>query len=279
MNNSVCAPNIKIDVSKHYTCFDYNELKEIALAFNIYIQTNNICSTSDNKCAQGKLIDTKQKDKQQLWKSIYRRLEPICKYEYCWLNFDFIYLIPDPYLREKIKFFTFKPKTTNEKFSWLTTKDINYVLQQYQELYPSFKFLGALPSDFYKVTRVNYNDIFKYKKIGIVFNLDNHTQQGSHWVGFLIDNENKTLEYFDSAGKVPNKNIRAFIKKIYKYCKKYTLHINNIKHQTQNSECGVYAIYFIIQRLKNNKFDEISQNIIRDDEMNKFRNIIFRPLI
>jgi hypothetical protein len=55
------------------------------------------------------------------------------------------------------------------------------------------------------------------------------------------------------------------------------MHYNTIKHQLQNNECGVYAIYFMLQRLLGKDFNEIIQNIVRDKEMNHFRQYIFRP--
>ena len=144
-------------------------------------------------------------------------------------------------------------------------KDIDNVLQQYQDLDPTFKFLGALPSDFYRLTHVDYSRIFDHKRIGIVFNLDTHNEPGSHWVSFLIDNKKKTLEYYDSAGRIPNKNIQMFIDRVDHYLKQYNLayktHYNTVKHQLQNNECGVYAIYFMIQRLLGKDFNEIIKNI------------------
>lgn len=289
--NGVCAPNKGLsDIADHYTCFEHNELKEIARIFNIYIQTNKLCPVSNSKfnnansnyCIPTKLIDIDNKNKKELWYSIYTRLKPICKYEYCWLDLDFISLIKDPVLQEKIFYFTFKPKMTLKTDSWLNTQDINYILQQYQVFDKSFKFLGALPSDFYKIKKIKYSDILNHNKYGIVFNLDSHYQKGSHWVGFLVDNITKSIEYFDSGGNKPNKNINKFIKKIYKYLKKkgfnYTIKINNKKHQFKNSECGIYSTYFIIRRILGKSFEEISNNIILDDEMNDIRKtIIFRP--
>lgn len=273
-----CAPNISIE--NHWTCFNFDELKDIAIAFNTYIQKNKICQSKSKQCIPKRLIKIDNKTKRQLWLSIYNRLKPICKYEYCWIDLDFIKQIDDTYLQEKIKYFTFKPKMNQRTDKWLTTKDINNVLQQYQEFDPSFKFLGALPSDFYKITNVNYKDIYNYKKIGIVFNLDGYQQLGSHWVGFIIDNTNKSIEYYDSASKPPNKNIKTFINMILEFLKKdgkltYKLKINTVRHQYKNSECGVYAIYFIIQRLLGNTFEKITNKIIKDDEMKLFRSYIF----
>jgi hypothetical protein len=281
---SYCSPSVNI--KDHYTCFEYDELKQIALAFNIYIQTNKVCPTlrrgskKDKRCLPTSLIDIK-KSKKKLWYSIYNRLKYICPYEYCWIDLDFINNIKDKYLGEKLRYFTFKPKITRTMNSWLSTKDIDNVLQQYQDLDPTFKFLGALPSDFYNLTHVDYSKIFDHKRIGIVFNLDTHNEPGSHWVSFLIDNKKKTLEYYDSAGRTPNKNIQTFIDRVDSYLKQHNLtyktYYNTIKHQLQNNECGVYAIYFMIQRLLGKDFNEIIKNIVRDKEMNHFRQYIFRP--
>lgn len=276
-----CAPNVaNIDISSHYTCFELEELKEIALAFNIYIHTNNICSDKNRKiCVPKKLIDIKNKNKKELWQSIYDRLDKICKYEYCWIDLEFVKSIPNKHLRQKIKEFTFKPKMTMKQYSWLSTNDINSVLKQYEKIDPSFYYFGALPCDFYNITSFDYSKIIecnKYKLIGIVFNLDTHDKSGSHWVSMVIDNKIKQIEYFDSVGNKPNKYIKKFINNIMKD-NSFILKINNIIHQRENSECGIYSIYFIIQRLFGKSFDDITTNIIRDKSMNRFRKYIFRP--
>ena len=272
-----CSPNINI--SQHYTCFNYNELQTIAKAFNDYITKRTICKKS--QCAIKKPIDIIKKTRKQLWYSIYNRLKPICKYEYCWIDLKFIKKIKDKNLRKKIMYFTFKPKMTLQSHTWLNTDNINEVMQQYEQLDNSFKFLGAQPSDFYKFTKVNYKDFFKYKRIGIVFNLDNSNQSGSHWVAFYVDNVSKTLEYYDSGANLPNTNIKLFIDNVYKLFTKngykYTKLYNKIRHQFKNTECGVYSIHFLIQRLFGKTFDEICNNVIKDDSMNKYRYHIFRP--
>jgi hypothetical protein len=287
INTAMCAPNINI--KEHYTCFEYSELKNIAQAFNTYILKNKKCPLNTftktrlnkNYCISQKPINIDNKTKRELWYSIYKRLEPICKYEYCWLDLDFISHIKDISLREKILYFTFKPKMTLKNDSWLSTNDINQVLQQYEDNY-NFKFLGAVPSDFYKITKINYNDMYLYNKIGLVFNLDDHTQNGSHWVALLIDNTLKTIEYYDSAGKYPNKNIQNFINKLYNFFKKtieYKIKYNTTQHQFKNTECGVYAIHFIIKRIIGVSFDIICTNKIPDEQMTIFRYYIFRPRV
>jgi hypothetical protein len=272
---SFCAPNI--DITDHYTCFTFAELKEIATAFNIYIQTHKVCN--GRACAKSKRILITHKTKRQLWYSIYKRLNKICKHEFCWVALDFIKLISDPYLREKLKYFTFKPQMTKQRYSWISTTDINKVLQQYQDFDKTFKFIGALPSDFYNYVHLKYHEIPWYKRVGFVFNLDTHDKPGSHWVSMLIDNTTKTIEYFDSIGKPPNKYINKFIAIIAQMLPHHKVRINNITHQLQNSECGIYAMYFIIQRLMGKTFDHIKSHVIRDKQMNKFRDYIFTPRI
>lgn len=278
-----CSPNIA--VTNDYTCFDKQELEQIALALNIYIAKNkamaNYCNDNSKNCVVRRTIDIKNKSKHQLWRSIHKRLSKLCDEEACWVDLEFINLIPDKNTLEKIKYFTFKPKMTNNRKSWLSTKNINDVMQQYQEFDRSFKFLGALPSDFYKQIHVDYKQFSRYKKVGIVFNLDTHDKPGSHWVALLVDNVHKQIEYFDSTGKLPNKHIKQFIDLLQNIgiTSGYSLLQNRTVHQTKNSECGIYSMYFIIQRLLGKDFYTITSTVIKDDDMNGFRDYLFRPYI
>lgn len=292
---SYCAPNVNI--VDHYTCFEYSELCEIAKSFNKFIEKhcNKVNKVNNSKCNFNtvpiQIYECNDQDdngkeeikKRELWNDIYDRLKDVCKYEYCWIDYEFIKTIPDNELREKIKLFTFKPKMSMHIDNWLSTRDINNVLIQYEKLYDTFKFLGALPSDFYKIEKIDYSFIDSYNRIGIVFNLDPHSSSGSHWVAFLVDNKKRTLEYFDSVGNGPNKNIKMFIRKIKSMLDakgtKYKYHYNNIQHQYKNSECGVYAIYYIVQRLLGYSFREICKKVIGDDQMYEFRNNIFTMLM
>jgi hypothetical protein len=152
-------------------------------------------------------------------------------------------------------------------------------------------------------------------KIGMVINLDTHNQPGSHWVALYSDLLNHKLYYFDSVGKKPIKRIKKFNNKIFKYfynkkhkhkndneasdiinivnnLDKNTLYksfknikekilgfdikYNNIQHQQENSECGVYSINFILRMLKGETFDNIILNITPDEEVNKCRKVYFR---
>ena len=92
------------------------------------------------------------------------------------------------------------------------------------------------------------------------------------------------MYYFDSFGSKPNKYIYKFIKEYIKYYIKgkndikdiniFNVYINRQVHQEENNECGMYAIYFIIKKLKDiNK--PINNRKIHDKEMSSFRKYIF----
>jgi hypothetical protein len=118
------------------------------------------------------------------------------------------------YLRPK------RPKAWDAKpDTWLDNYNIMHVLEQYQEAYPWFKFLGTFPIDFsapnpYKKDATEclnkelctLNLVEEYKKgirgIGVIFNLDPHFKGGSHWVGLYIklDLKKPFVGYFDSYG-------------------------------------------------------------------------------
>ena len=54
---------------------------------------------------------------------------------------------------------------------------------------------------------------------------------------------------------------------------------NDIVHQDNNTECGVYCIYFITELLKDIPFHKLVSDIKKDDIMVKFRDVFYRPSI
>ena len=269
-----CSPSKKKNNNIN-SCYDSSELVAIAKAYNNYIKNNKLCNKigcSDSSTP----IDIKYKDDKYVYKELSKRLNPLCKGEFCWTDMEFINYIPDKELRKTILYFTFKPKGLHSKRTWFNTNNINEIMEQYQDLHKSdFKFLGAQPSDFNKLVKLNWDSLRKKKYIGIIFNTDTHTQPGKHWVATFIDNDNKTLEYFDSLGHIPNKYISSFLK----HFKDYKFTINRRTHQRGDSNCGVYSCFFIIQSINGLSFDDINKKIITDKMMSDYRDILFRPTI
>ena len=135
------------------------------------------------------------------------------------------------------------------------------------------RFLGAQPCDFSKIIKLNWAQLKKKDNVGIIFNTDSHLQTGKHWLAVFIDNVNKKVDYFDSLGDPPNKNIASFLK----HFKTYDFTINKKEHQKGNVLCGVYAVFYIIQRLKGMSFENITKRIITDKMMADYRLLLFRP--
>jgi hypothetical protein len=201
-----------------------------------------------------------------LWNKIYDALKPLCSYEYCWTELKFLNLIDDKKLKQKLMFFTFKPRFYNNGNGWLNTDDIENVMKQYEKVYSNFYFIGAKPCDFYKYENINFSKIKKYPKVGIIFNLDTTEQSGSQWTSCFINNLSNNIYYFDSVGDKPNKCIYKFLNKLIKYNNKYTLYINNKEHQKGNRECGVYSIYFLLKQLvHNNDFEGPNSKYTKND--------------
>ncbi len=180
----------------------------------------------------------------------------------------------------------FRPEGPQGKFEWLSTIDINQVLKQYEEKYPDFLFLGAVPIDFDDLDylpfkKLNFNKIKSdgIKRIGVIFNLDEHDKSGSHWVSLFSDLEKAQVYFSDSYAIPPEKRISAFMKRISDHLEKEGLkcdvRYNKTRHQRGGSECGVYSINFILRLLKGKTFDHITRKRLSDSKVNKCRAIYF----
>lgn len=193
----------------------------------------------------------------------------------------------------KSSFRPIMPKKWIEDYNeWLTTSDIENVLNQYMEGDPSFYFYGAVPIDFANCSvshlcSIDIKEHLKKKqdKIGIVFNTDPHTKSGRHWLSMYIDLSGKSLDghrsmyYFDSYGRKPPKEIKELITKILKQSKKNKYDIkylyNDEEYQKKESQCGVYSIHFVEQMLSGKTFTEFLNNNLNDKKMIRYRNKYF----
>ena len=130
-------------------------------------------------------------------------------------------------------------------------------------------------------------------KIGIVFNLDNHNQGGSHWVSMFVDLEDAFIFYFDSNGEKIKPRINKLVKRIIEQGKHLDtpMHFEFYEnypneHQQQNTECGMYSLFFIIAMLTNRagpkkfsnskqKINYFKNKIIPDSYVFRYRNKYF----
>ena len=221
--NKKCAPN---KIYKDGSCMTIESLIKIAQKWNI--KNNDKINIINNKQYLVNELDTKLQNK--------------CSNQICWLRLDFIKELED---NEDLLNNTFRPLGPKGKYDWLSTTDIDNVITQYQEKYPEFLFLGAVPYDFEDLKFLGLHNLdFKkledenIHKIGIVINLDEHYKGGSHWVALFTNLLTNQIYFFDSVGKKPRKRIKKFINKIIKYLyyKKYNkkLYIQSIYKKLKN---------------------------------------------
>jgi len=183
-----------------------------------------------------------------------------------------------------------KPKKWDKKpTDWLDSYNIEDVMKQYEDANPSFDFIGPVPIDFDDKDKNNWgkcivNELCKLDlnesakkgktKIGIIFNLDPHDEPGSHWVCAFIDLEKGNAYYFDSYGYEPPDEITKLLKRCKDQgCK--NIYYNDIRHQRKTSECGMYCLFMIICLLNGKDFATLCKNVIDDDTINSFRDVIF----
>ena len=282
-SNKLLQSNLNIiESASDETCFSIDALRKIANKWNAENQSNQI--SFDNT--------TSGKD---LWNAINRMMSSKCNTEICWMKQEFI---KDSTLaRELLK--NFKPmmpkKWDTNPIEWLNTIDIRDVMNQYEIKYPEFEFVGPVPMDF--DTKLGFgqcvvDELCKVKldnlmakgdtKLGVIFNLDKHTQSGSHWVAMYCDVNNKNggfIGYWDSYGMKPSPEVVVLMDRLKQQAKDLghdlEIKINKTRHQYKNSECGVYCIYFITSLLDGKDFEEVVQTIVSDDDMNAKRKDFF----
>jgi hypothetical protein len=188
---------------------------------------------------------------------------------------------------------------TNER-EWLNTNDIMDVMKQYEEKHKSFKFLGVFSSDFAskennvctstkmcQFSAVELKEKEKKTEFGVVLNLDEMNQPGSHWVSIFCSLNPKSpkygIAYYDSGGKRPLPKIDEFMTNVTidmkdpAFVKKW----NNKKHQNASTECGIFSMLFIIQCLKTKRgYDSVRESIDalvdnNDDKVHAYRKELY----
>ena len=273
--NLTCHPSKK---NNGFSCYSLEQLKKIAGTLN----------------KRGKNIPTNTNNRIELWKNINNVMKDSCSEEWCWINQGILSNINDDELRQK----TFKPIHPDEwldnKYAWLSNFDIDAVMEQYEDIYKDFLFLGPVPIDFddiyTELSGKTLQNLYKQgkRRIGIVFNLDPHWKGGSHWVCMYIDMNdinNGMIAFYDSYGMEPGNEIQDLMSKFVSQGLSDEPNIvlepiyNPVQHQHKNSECGMYCINLINSMLKTNgtreDFINVCKDIINDEKMNSFRKFYF----
>ena len=276
IKKSKCAPHLKSSSDK---CFTLKQLKKIGKELNKYLKKN-----------KQKLINLKQ-SKLKLWNDIEEYFKSRCNSDgQCWLKQKEIKSIVD----ENMNLFTFLPKMPEEwkkdKYTWLNSLDILYLMVLAEKVFPKFKFFGPVPSDCpegvnCELSKLNITNLLKKNKnkLGIIYNLDVSTGPGTHWTAVFIDSNKNHINYYDSYGDKPILLIQKFMERIHNQMinnkqnkKKPVVIYNDKQHQKGHSECGMFSMNFILQRLNGLSMYDISQKNFTDDQMNDLRNVFYR---
>ncbi len=173
---------------------------------------------------------------------------------------------------------------------WLSSIDIEKVEKQYMKLFPHYYFVGCVPIDFdlhsetgkclvNALCSLKITDLAKqgYTQIGIVFNTDVHTGPGQHWVALFCDcspeREHAQITYFDSYAEKPEKEIQVLM---HRWAEELSIptkkRYNTTRHQFEDSECGMYCLYFHYACLTEIPMEDR----IPDKVVNTFRKLLFR---
>ena len=275
-NSKKCAPSNKFSSG---SCIDLPILIEMIRAYN---------KVNDDKIKLHDRLETlnPKKYKKYLLKNIKKRYDNVCQTQLCWTQQDFVDKMSN-LMKEELLKYTFRPEGPTGKFEWLNTTHLNEVMEQYEKVHDDFKFLGAVPMDFNELPVLGIKDLDLEetynngkKKIGIIFNLDNHNESGSHWVAGYADLEKGKSYFYDSYGIAPDKRARELLRRFAKFSEdklnlKADSKHNKLRHQFGNSECGMYSLNIILELLDGKNFDELCNNKILDDKVNKLRPIFF----
>lgn len=273
----VCSPATSLKEQK-FTCYTSESLERLRELWN----------------KRHPDVKIKSSDPKEIWQSLRENMGNVCEKESCWLRQNFA----KHDLTKELTQYTFAPQAPKEWSKnineWLSSIDIEKVMQQYEQNYPSFAFLGPSPIDFdslklygecvwEELCNFNLRTMMSKnkKKIGIVFNLDEHWKDGSHWTSMFIDVPSEQICYFDSGGDEPPIEVVKFKERVVSQGKGCGLNFkyqenSPVEHQMKDSECGVYCLYFISQMIKRANFKPFKGKRIPDKEMERYRRYFFR---
>lgn len=276
-NDLKCAPS---NIFSEGSCIPLNLLIEMAEGYNKL-----------NKTTQIKLypnLETLNPKKYKLYlvAQFSKRYDKVCDNQKCWLKQEFMKQL-DRNTKNHLEKHVFRPDGPNGKFTWLNTSHINEVMRQYENKYNEFKFLGAVPIDFDDLPFLGIKDLDfdMYKKqgktkFGIIYNLDEHYKDGSHWTAGFFDIMTGRVYFFDSYGIKPDQRVRRFMRRVARYVRDKSnispeVNHNKVRHQYGGSECGVFSLFFIIMLLVGYSFKEVCETDYKDEDINKLREIVF----
>jgi len=270
-----CAPKSSNETLE-FSCYTRNSLHRLKSLWNARHSDDMI----------------KSNHPKEIWQALKYGMSRMCSRESCWLRNK----IFKEGLTHEMSNFTFAPTQPKEwkkkPYEWITSVEMMDIMKQYEKAYKCFEFMGPSPIDFdgHKMFgECVWEDICQFDlknlirrgktKIGIIFNLDPHYLEGSHWISIFIDTSKGEIYYFDSYGERAPKRVKRFMEKIQKQSKKFGAPFKIVqnwrRHQYSISECGMYCLYIIIELLKGKEFKQMIKKRIHDNDIKSLRITYF----
>ena len=189
------------------------------------------------------------------------------------------------------------PKSWNvNPEEWITSDEIDALERKFEKVFSGYKHVGTFPIDFDKHTKtgqclvstlcsMDLRDLYKngYHQLGLIFNTDVSTGPGEHWIAIFCDIrpelEFPRMTYFDSYAHKPEKEYQVLMRRWKKqwdltniHKKPMKLTYNGTRHQYEDSECGMYSVYFHYCCLMGIPMDKR----IPDEVVRGLRGVLFR---
>lgn len=256
--------------------------KNVECAPGVGVTNSGICSSSSAIAKIRQIFDIKYTDDEKIIEEAKNKTR--CKTESClYTKTNIQKILPDE-LKTR---FNEKGPWNNTK--WLDNLNIDDTINKWMTAkFPKHKHLEFSMIDFKKqrnhLASIKWGETCKkYDSLSCVLNTDKTGQPGQHWISIFCDLQSptKTVEYFDSAGANPPKEITDFlIESVDKIEESkagpvQSYNITNMEHQMKNTECGVYSIFFILCRKHGVPRSFFEKTRVPDSDMEKFREILF----
>ncbi len=184
----------------------------------------------------------------------------------------------------------FKPEGPYDSTKWLNNNNIDHVLRQNTIKYKKFYAIDYQMIDFAEkgteLATINIiSKLVKFNTIGVVLNTDIANGKGKHWFAIFIDARSSpvTIEFFNSSGNLPVHQVQTFLNKTKRDIIRSgrdasIIIVSPNEMQKSDTECGVFSLWFILERLDGKHVEEFKNEIIGpgDEKMIKFRKELFR---
>jgi len=277
------------------SCLVSEDVARLVEAFNVHATSS------------GEAPLAKTKNDRLALEEMHRRLKTPPGREDLWVDLPFV--SKDRALTSYLRTVVFRPEMPPSwhmnAHEWLSNRDIHQAMRQYEDRCPEFAFLGVFPIDFSDVlddgkcvsVEMCNLDVARLEKqgkrhVGVVFNTDKHYESGSHWVCCYIGLDTSPeakfygMFYYDSVCQTPPAEIKSLWRELQNQVSqlhgrgaaaRFVFETNPVRRQFKNTECGVFAMLFLVCCLSGHLgCEEICRAMGTDDLVHGLRSVFFR---